>query len=365
VVAVSRSLSRGEVRRPLRAVPALEVSVAQGLLPWALADTKPRHLLVTLQAHRTVEGQISLIVPSGWPAAPLAPFAIPAGESRTFDVTLAPPTPLEAGRSAIGVGAVTFEGSTRYSEAYPLVDYDHVRPRPIPVSALVAVSAFPLELPKLGSVGYVRGAADQSPEALQAVGVPLELLAPADLLTRDLSAFDALVIGPRAYDAAPEIGAANGRLLDFMRAGGLVVVQSQRADYFTRKLAPLPLAMERGNATRTTDETAAVRLLAPEHAVFSTPNVIEAGDWEGWVQERGLYYPQQWDPAYVPLLAMADPGKPELTGALLVAPYGQGTFVYTGLAFFRQLPAGVPGAYRLFANLLALARPRVQSEDLP
>jgi hypothetical protein len=149
-----------------------------------------------------------------------------------------------------------------------------------------------------------------------------------------------------------------------VRGGGLLIVQSQRAEYFTRALAPLKLDMPRGNATRVTDETAPVRLLVPDHQVFSTPNAIGESDWSGWVQERGLYFPQQWDPGYVALLAMNDPGKPELDGSLLLAPYGQGTFVYTGLAFFRQLPAGVPGAYRLFANLLALAKPRVESEDL-
>ncbi len=363
VVAVARSLSRGEVRSPLRAVPALEVDVAQAMLPWPLDDKRPRLLRVALDAHAPVEGQISVLVPEGWPPVPLQPFTIPAGERRTFDLPLAPPADLATGRTSLEVGAVTFDGG-RYFAAYPLVDYDHVRPRPVPDPARVGISAFPLALPKLQAVAYVPGAADHAPEALQAVGVPLEILSAEALLARDLGAFDAVVIGPRAYDAAPELAAANGKLLDFVRAGGLLVVQSQRADYFTRRLAPLPLEMARGNATRTTDETAPVRLLAPEHAVLTTPNPIEASDWEGWVQERGLYYPQTWDAAYVPLLAMADPGKPELEGALLVAPYGQGTFVYTGIAFFRQLPAGVPGAYRLFANLLALAKPRVQSEDL-
>jgi hypothetical protein len=364
VVAVARSLSRGEVRRPLRAVPAVEVSVAQGMLPWPLADTQARHLHVTLDAHTAAEGQLSVLVPEGWPPVPLQPFQLPAGEKRTFELPLSPPSPLAAGRTSLEVGAITFDGG-RYFQSFPLVDYEHVRPRPIPVPARVAISAFPLELPRLQAVGYVRGAADHEPEALLAVGVPLQELNAADLLSRDLADFDAIVIGPRAYDAAPELAAANSRLQDFVKAGGLLIVQSQRNDYFAKKLAPLPLDMPRGNATRTTDETAAVRLLQPEHAAFTTPNVLDASDWEGWVQERGLYYPQTWDPAYVPLIAMADPGKPELSGALLVAPYGQGTFVYTGLAFFRQLPAGVPGAYRLFANLLALAKPRVQSEDLP
>ncbi len=364
VVAVAKSLDRGEVRRPLRAVPAVEVAVAQGLLPWPLADIAPRQVSVTLTAHQASQGQVNVLVPEGWPAVPPVPFRLAAGEARTLGVPVAPPQPLEPGRTSLEVSAVTDEGG-RYAAAYPLVDYEHIRPRPVPIPSRVAISAFPLTLPPLGKVGYVRGAADRVPEALAAVGVPLEVLPAADLLARDLLAYDALVIGPRAYDASPELAAANPRLLDFVRRGGLLLVQSQRADYFSQRLAPLPLTMARGNATRTTDETAPVRLLAPDHEVFTSPNPIGDADWGGWVQERGLYYPEQWDPAYVPLLAMADPGKPELSGALLVAPYGKGTFVYTGLAFFRQLPAGVPGAYRLFANLLGLARPRVQSEDLP
>ena len=240
VVAVSRSLSRGEIRRPLRAVPALEVDVAQGLLPWPLADRAPRRLHVTLTAHAPAEGQLSVLVPEGWPAVPLQSFAIPAGERRTLELSLLPPPALATGRTWVEVGAVTFDGG-RYFEAFPLVDHEHVRPRPVSAPARVAVSAFPLELPTLHAVGYVRGAADLVPEALQAVGVPLEVLSPEALLRRDLGGLDAVIIGPRTYDAAPELAAANGKLLDFVRAGGLLIVQSQRADYFTKKLAPLPL----------------------------------------------------------------------------------------------------------------------------
>src|SRR5581483_5276375 len=207
--------------------------------------------------------------------------------------------------------------------------------------------------------------ADQVPEALLAVHVPLELVTVPELKARDLHRYDAIVLGSRAYDANPDLASVNDRLLDYVRNGGLLVVQVQRADYFKANLAPLPMSMSGNNAARTTDETAPVRLLQPEHPVLNTPNAIGATDWEGWVQERGLYYPTQWDAGYTPLLAMADPGKPELQGSLLVAPVGKGTYVYTGLAFFRQLPAGVPGAYRLFANLLALAKPQIQSEDLP
>jgi hypothetical protein len=253
----------------------------------------------------------------------------------------------------------------RHWLSLPLIAYEHVRPRPFPVPARSQVSAFPLALPPLHRVAYVRGAADFVPEALLGAGVPVELLSPEQLASRDLSGFDAVVIGSRAYDSSPQLAAANPRLLDYLREGGLVIVQFQRWEYFQQGLPPVPMSMERRGAGRTTDETAPVRLLAPDHRVFAAPNPIGESDWAGWVQERGLYYPQSWDPAVVPLLAMADPGQEELSGALLVAPYGRGTYVYSGLAFFRQLPAGVPGAYRLFANLLALASPRVESEDLP
>jgi hypothetical protein len=303
-------------------------------------------------------------VPDGWPAVTPVPFHLAAGESHTLDVALAPPSALAAGHTTVEVAAVTADGH-RYASAYPLVAYPHVRPRPLPQPAQVVVSAFPLVLPRLGHVGYVRGAADRVPEALVAVGVPLEVLTAADLRHRDLHTFDALVLGSRAYDAQPDLASVNDRLLDYVREGGLLLVQTQRTDYFKANLAPLPMSMTGNNAARTTDETAPVRLLAPDHPVLNAPNAIGPSDWEGWVQERGLYYPTQWDPGYTPLLAMADPGKEELSGSLLVAPVGKGTFVYTGLAFFRQLPAGVPGAYRLFANLLGLAKPRVESEDLP
>jgi len=163
------------------------------------------------------------------------------------------------------------------------------------------------------------------------------------------------VIGSRAYEIDPALVKANHRLLDYVRNGGLVIVQYQQYPFIEGKFAPFPLEIARPH-DRITDETAPVTLLDPAHPVFHAPNAIGAADWDGWVQERGLYFAHTWDPAYKPLLAMADPGGPTLQGGLLVAAVGKGTYVYTGLAFFRQLPAGVPGAYRLFANLLALAK---------
>ncbi len=174
----------------------------------------------------------------------------------------------------------------------------------------------------------------------------------SDLAAGDLSRFDAILVGSRAYESDPALPRVNGRLLDYARNGGLLIVQYQQYAFVQGGYAPFALEIARPH-DRVTDETAAVTALDPSSPVFTVPNRIGPEDWEGWVQERGLYFARTWAPEYTPLLAMADPGGPEQKGGLLVAKLGRGRYVYTGLAFFRQLPAGVPGAYRLLANLLA------------
>ena len=210
-----------------------------------------------------------------------------------------------------------------------------------------------LTLPPLRRIGYVRGASDRVPEALLQVGLPIELLSGEVLRTGDLSAYDAIVIGSRAYETEPALASANPRLLDFARAGGLVLVQYQQYQYVDGAFAPYPLQMARPH-DRVTDETSPVKVIDATHAVLTTPNRLGNADWDGWIQERGLYFAHTWDAAWMPLLELADKGQQPQRGGLLVAAVGKGTYVYTGLAFFRELPAGVPGAYRLFANLLAL-----------
>jgi hypothetical protein len=214
-------------------------------------------------------------------------------------------------------------------------------------------------------VGYVRGASDRVPEALAGVGVPVTLLDAAALERGDLGRFSAIIIGPRAYETEPALLEYNDRLLAYTRRGGLLLVQYQQQLFFDGGYAPYPLTVGGPAATpgaaplvhdRVTEETAPIRLLAPADPVALLPNRLGDADWQGWVQERGLYFARSWHPAYRPLLETHDPGDPPLEGGLLVAKVGRGTYVYTGLSFFRQLPAGVPGAFRLFANLLALAR---------
>ncbi len=357
VVHLHRNQSVGEVRRPLRVVPEVEVAAADGILVWPIQSREPRRLKVTLTSHSKspLHGRLEAGADTaGITVAPQVFSLAAANEPLDLELVLQPPKELQPGRSALHLAAVLDDGR-RFDLAVPVVDYPHIRATPRPVPAEVAVQTADLRLPPLKRVGYVRGASDRVPEFLRQVGVPIELLGPEQLQSGDLGRYDAIVLGSRAYETDPALVRANRRLLDYARNGGVVIVQYQQVGYFDGKFAPYPLEVSRP-PDRVTDETAAVQLLDPASPVFNVPNKIGPADWEGWVQERGLSFAHTWDPAYTPLLSMKDPDTADLQGGLLMAKTGKGVYVYTGLALFRQLPAGVPGAYRLFANLLALGK---------
>ncbi len=356
VVHLHRDQAIGEVRRPLRVVPEVEVAAADGLLVWPVQSSQARRLRVTLTSHSKgpVRGRLEAEGVPGLSVTP-QPFTLEtAGEPLSLDLSLVPPKKLAPGQATLRLAAVLEDGR-RFDLAVPEVDYPHIRPTPRPIPARVDLRFADLRLPPLKRVGYVRGASDRVPEFLRQVGVPLEMLGPEELQSGDLSRYDAIVVGSRAYEIDPALARANHRLLDYARNGGLVIVQYQQYPFIEGKFAPFPLDIARPH-DRVTDETAAVTILDPASPVFNNPNKIGPADWEGWVQERGLYFAHTWDAAYKPLLSMKDPDTPELQGSLLVANVGKGHYVYTALALFRQLPAGVPGAYRLFANLLALGK---------
>jgi len=347
-----RDQAIGEVRRPVRAVDELDVAVEPDRIVWPIGRPEER-LEITLAsgAGKPISGRLQVNGPSGWKAPDPLTFSLAKrGENRFFDVSLSAPPGMKPGRFTLPISAV--EDGRTMNRGIRLIDYGYIPRTPMPVTAQVEVTAADIKFPPLRLVGYVRGAADRVPEALAAVGVPLEVLSARDLDSGDLSRFDAILVGSRAYETDPALPRANIRLLDYVRTGGLMIVQYQQYPFVQGGYAPFPMEIARPH-DRITDETAKVTLLDPNHPIFHTPNPITEADWEGWVQERGLYFPHTWDPAYTPLLAMSDPGGPELKGGLLVAKLGKGRYVYTGLAFFRQLPAGVPGAYRLLANLLA------------
>ncbi len=374
--------ARGELRDPVEIVARLEVRLSPASIAWRLSDRSPRGFEVTLThgASDTTRGEVRLEVPTGWPSVPAQRFTLTRlDEKRIFHFTVRPPATLVPG--LLTFHATASDGTHRYDQGRVTIAYDHIRPRSYLEAADAHVRVMDLRLPTLARVGYVRGAADRVPEALLHAGVPIELLAGDALATAALDRYDAIVIGPRAYETDAGLMENNDRLLAYVHAGGMLIVQYQQYGFFTDNLAPYPLfvanrlpgtttidvATSRGAAAsglgtallgghdRVTDERAPVRMVAPNARELLSPNRIGPSDWEGWVQERGLYFARAWDKRYRTVIETHDPQEGPLEGGLLIADVGKGKYVYTGLAFFRQLPAGVPGAYRLFANLLALS----------
>ena len=349
--------SIGEQRRPVEVVPRLDVKIDPDTVLWAAGTNAARrfHVVVTHFAPDSSTGRVRLELPRGWTPVPPQSFALGrAEESASFDFEVRAPASLAPGRYVVRAIAEDSRGR-RYDTGVFVVDYPHIRARTFTVASAAQVQVTPLALPRLAHVGYIRGAADRIPEALAGAGLTVELLDAATLARGNLGRYEAIVIGPRAYETDTALVAHNDRLLAYARDGGLLLVQYQQYQFIQGGFAPFPLTIATPH-DRVTDENAAVRLLAPNDPAFRAPNVIGERDWQGWIQERGLYFAHTWDDAYRPLLESHDPGEGEQKGGLLVARLGRGTYVYTGLAFFRELPAGVPGAYRLFANLLGLAQ---------
>jgi len=349
-----RDQRTGEVRRPVFVTRPFDVEVSPDLVVWP--DGSARHFTITVtnRSRGPASAQVVITSPPGWTAVRPESLAFEReDESKSVVVTVTPPATLRPGLYELQAAAIA--GRERSEGALSIIDYSHIQPRAVVHPSTAEIRAARIALPALARVGYVRGASDRVPEALLAVGVPIVLLGPDTLARGDLSRYDAIVIGSRAYETEPALVASNGRLLDYVRGGGLVIVQYQQYPFVSGAFAPYRLSIARPH-DRVTDETAPVRPLDPASPVFHVPNEIGPDDWQGWVQERGLYFAHDWDPAYTPLLELHDPGEAPLQGGLLVAAVGKGTYVYTGVSFFRQLPAGVPGAYRLFANLLALGK---------
>lgn len=343
----------GEIRRPLLVVPRVDVKIDPTEKVWPTGARTPQRFTVTLQhgGAGSTTGTVALELPGGWPAVPAQRFAFSREEERETQVfEVRPPASLEAGSYELSAVARDSEGN-RYGSGVITIDYPHIWPRTLARNAIVSIHAAPIILPAVQRVGYIRGASDRVPEALLGIGLPVDLLDGVALERGNLSRYDVIVVGSRAYETDPALVENNARLLAYVRSGGRLVVQYQQQAFFNGNFAPAPLTVGSPH-DRVTDETAPVTLLVPEHPAFNRPNRIGPSDWAGWVQERGLYFAHTWDRAYRPLLALADPGEDPLRGGLLVTAVGKGTYIYTGLSFFRQLPAGIPGAFRLFLNLL-------------
>jgi LmbE family N-acetylglucosaminyl deacetylase len=295
-----------------------------------------------------VAGTLSLDVPAGWSVSPASqPFALKAaGDQATIAFTVKAPTKVDS----VELGVTASVGGRTYDARRLDIQYDHIPHQVLqPKARMRAVS---VDLKITGRrIGYIPGAGDSVGECLEQMGFDITTLSSEDLTPAKLQGLDAVVVGVRAFNVKKDLAAGLPTLIAFAEAGSTVVVQYNRPDGISAStFAPYELKI---SSDRVTDETSPVTFLAPEHPVMTSPNAITAADFEGWVQERGIYFPNQWDARFVPLIACSDPGEQPMKGALLVAPCGKGRFVYTGLSWFRQLPAGVPGAYRLLANLVA------------
>lgn len=344
--------ARGELHRDVDVVPAVSVSFDSLLeIVPLIARGQPRRFVVRLQdnARAAISGDVRIEAPSGWQVEPARrPFSLQkTGERMAISFTVTPAADVPAGQYF--VKAVAMSTGREFSQAMQTISYPHIQTHRyyIPARArvqLVEVKVAPVNL------GYIMGSGDLVPDALRRLGLPVTLLDEEDLSSGDLSRFDTIVVGIRASEVRPDFDAARERLLDYVRAGGTLIVQYQRDVYTTLNLAPFPASM----ASRVTDETAPVTILVPDHPAFTTPNRIRRQDFDGWVQDRVLYAFTSFDSRYTALLECHDPGEPPQEGGELYARIGRGNYLYTSYAWFRQLPAGVPGAYRLFANLVSL-----------
>jgi LmbE family N-acetylglucosaminyl deacetylase len=383
--------SLGERRAPVEIVPVLELSLSPAQLPWRRGVRRRARLAVTLKHNGadTLRGTVQLDLPAGWPPVASARFVLAPGAVQEVPFTVVPPASVRDTTVLVRARATADSAFARrlptreWHQGRQVVQYPHIRSRGYLVPAETRLVFMDLALPQVGLVGYLRGAADHVPEALAAAGMRIEVI-PGSALATDLDRFGAIVIGPRAYEVDSALALHNHHLLAYARRGGRVIVQYQQYGYFFGHMAPFPVyvasrlpgtgaaptvtstpaasgtigAALLGGHDRVTDESAPVGVLDAASPVLTAPNLIGARDWEGWVQERGLYFAHAWAPEYRTVVAMSDAGEPPLAGGLLVARVGKGSYIYTGLSFFRQLPAGVPGAFRLFANLLAVGGTR-------
>jgi hypothetical protein len=348
--------SIGEIRRELKIAPPLTVTVHPRLLvipKESQERTREVSIEITHNARRATNGTLKLIVPRGWrveaDARPLAFTRQGERATRLFRVT-----PPANATGNFDLKAVAETGGREYTSGYTSIAYSHVETHFVYHPAVSKVESFEVKVAPGLKVGYVMGSGDDVPEALTQLGVNVKQLTEPDLVSGDLSVYDTIILGIRVYEVRDDAIANNKRLLDYVNNGGTLIVQYNKTEFGRGNFAPFPVTMSGG--TRVTDEEAPVTVLVPDHPLFNFPNKITADDWKGWVQERGLYFMDSWDAAYTPLLSSADDGGPQLKGGELIAQVGRGHYILTAYAWFRQLPAGVPGAYRLFANMISLPK---------
>jgi hypothetical protein len=341
---------KGEVRRPVAFVPAISVLLDRSIELAPANLPIERSVRVSLRSAATSAREVTVMVqpPPGLAAdSSLRSVSLPPGGAAM--VTFRLRGRLSPGRHSITVRAES--SGERYSAGYTTIDYEHIRPRRLYRPAITELVATDVAVLSGLTVAYLPGVSDNVAPTIEQLGIPTRLIDAGAIATLDPTRTPVLVIGPRAYEANDSLRTNAAAVLDFARRGGTVVVQYGQHEMTQPGIMPYPISLER-RADRVTEEDAPVRVLDASR-ILTYPNRITERDFAGWVQERALYMPRTFDPRYEAPLSMNDPGEPPNRGAILVAPVGRGTYVYTTLALFRQLPAGHPGAARLFVNLLA------------
>lgn len=345
----------GEVYQPLSIAPAITANIHEKALVFANGTERELDVVFTSHSATAQQATVTPRVPSGWRIVPER-IELSFGrehEEVTHRIVLKPTEERPAEDGSLEF-LIHLDGSDERARELArmirTIDHPHIPLLTYYPTANVKLSQVNGEIP-IRRIGYIPGAGDLVPDALRQIGIEVELLEEKDIIGQDLSRYDAIVSGVRAYNVNPRISHIHSRLMDYVAQGGTYLVQyNVNTRLQTDQLGPRPFGLSR---LRVTDELAPVRFTLPEHQVLNYPNQITEADFKGWVQERGLYFAVNVDPTYQKPLSMNDPGEQPLDGSLLVASYGEGKFVYTSLAFFRQLPAGVPGAYRLFINLIS------------
>lgn len=340
----------GELRQSLVIAPPVFTDFANPVLMFA--TNQPKSVSVRVIASTgPVKGQLRLTAPDGWHVDPAAvQIDLKGANAETVAAfTVKPPEQDSEGT----LRAIASIEGREYSFGHVRISYPHIGVHILMPRAEVTVVR--ADIRKKGErIGYIPGAGDDVPESLQQIGYTVKMLSDADITAKNLAQFSAVVLGIRAYNTDDRISKWLPELFTYVKNGGVAIAQyNTTADLKTKEMAPYPLEISRD---RVTDENAEVRILVPNHPLVTTPNKITSKDFDGWVQERGLYFPNKWDAAWTPILSCNDPNEKPLDGGLLVAKSGKGFFIYTSYSWFRQLPAGVRGAYRLFANMVSLGK---------
>jgi hypothetical protein len=327
---------------------------------YVMANGASKEVTVKVTAGKAnISGSAYLVLPEGWTSKPASyDFEMELkGTEQNFVFDVVPPKQQSEGE----VFAEVKMGGEVYNSSLTTIEYDH-----FPVQTLFSKSSAKvvnIDIVKRGqNIGYIMGAGDEVPASLRQIGYNVWEMKDEEITAENLAGLDAVIMGVRAYNTETRLKFHQDKLMTFVKNGGNMIVQYNTSrSIVVDEIAPYPLTLSRD---RVTVEEAPVRILAPDHPVITGPNQITQADFDGWVQERGLYFPNEWDDKFVPILSSNDPGETPKDGGLLVAEYGEGYYIYSGYSWFRELPAGVSGAYRLFTNMISIGKePSIKEEN--